>query len=76
MEEISDNLLINYIKNSFDIIVKNLLEEKANIYNEERDNTRQEYETVLIKYVLLYQLHILLKLFHIRVWYYLVLHYI
>ena len=50
MEEISDNLLINYIKNSFDIIVKNLLEEKANIYNEERDNTRQEYETVLIKY--------------------------
>ena len=27
-----------------------LLEEKANIYNEERDNTRQEYETVLIKY--------------------------
>ena len=42
--------MINYIKNSFDIIVKNLLEEKANIYNEERDNTRQEYETVLIKY--------------------------
>ena len=30
--------------------MKNLLEEKANIYNEERDNTRQEYETVLIKY--------------------------
>lgn len=27
-----------------------LLEEKANIYNEERDNTRQEYESVLIKY--------------------------
>ena len=26
------------------------MEEKANIYNEERDNTRQEYETVLIKY--------------------------
>ena len=46
----SDLLLINYIKNSFDIIVKNLIEEKVNIYNEERDNTRQEYETVLIKY--------------------------
>jgi len=30
--------------------VKNLIEEKVNIYNEERDNTRQEYETVLIKY--------------------------
>ena len=48
--DMDDLLLINYIKNSFDIIVKNLLEEKANIYNEERDNTRQEYETVLIKY--------------------------
>jgi len=30
--------------------VKNLIEEKVNLYNEERDNTRQEYETVLIKY--------------------------
>ena len=30
--------------------MKNLIEEKVNIYNEERDNTRQEYETVLIKY--------------------------
>lgn len=49
-DDTSDILLLNYIKNSFDIIVKNLLEEKANIYNEERDNTRQEYETVLIKY--------------------------
>ena len=48
--DIDDILLINYIKDSFDIIVKNLLEEKANIYNEERDNTRQEYETLLIKY--------------------------
>ena len=30
--------------------MKNLIEEKVNLYNEERDNTRQEYETVLIKY--------------------------
>ena len=49
-EDIDDILLINYIKNSFDIIVTCLLEEKANIYNEERDNKRQDYETLLIKY--------------------------
>ena len=49
-EKIDDALLINYIKNSFDIIVTFLLEEKANLYNEERDNKRQEYESVLIKY--------------------------
>ena len=27
-----------------------MLEEKANIYNEEKNNKRQEYETLLIKY--------------------------
>ena len=45
-----DKLLINYIKNSFDIIVKSLLEERENIYIEERNNKRQDYETLLIKY--------------------------
>ena len=53
-DEISNNiddiLLINYIKNSFDVIVSYLIEERINIYNEEKDNTRQEYESVLIKY--------------------------
>ena len=47
---IDDLLLINYIKNSFDTIVNYLLEDKANIYKEIRENKRQEYESVLIKY--------------------------
>ncbi len=49
-ENTNDLLLINYIKNSFDIIITNLLEVKQNLYSEVRENKRQEYEAVLIKY--------------------------
>lgn len=50
MEKIDDILLINYIKNSIDVIVNYLMEQRINIYKEEKDNTRQEYESLLIKY--------------------------
>ena len=48
-ENIDDVILISYIKNSFDIIVTYLLEEKANIYKEEKSNKHQDYESLLIK---------------------------
>ena len=50
MEKIDDLLLINYIKNSMDVIVNYLMEQRINLYKEEKDNTRQEYESLLIKY--------------------------
>ena len=56
INEESDNLekndsltLINYIKNSIDVFVQILVEQKVQEYKETKKNSQEEYETLLIK---------------------------
>ena len=45
----SELCLISYIKNSYETLIQVLAEDKINIYKDKRENTPQEYETLLIK---------------------------
>ena len=49
MQEKDEITLINYIKDSIDVLILTSIEQKVNDYNEQRENTQQEYEPLLIK---------------------------